>query len=509
MESLIILMAMEKIVRDFKLEDVAYAANMIKESMHFDTYIKDEERMNAFCFFYVYSNLMESTEAHTYEIDGVCRGFIFANHFGDKPMFDENTLKDLMKSHEEKFKSVDEMPYVKKYHAHLEALEKYITEPQKGQITLFGVEKSFQRQGIGTELLRHLSSKHNHERYMVMTDSDCNFAFYEKNHFELVVQGDVELETEVMTKTLTTYVYSRTLFYKNEKHEEDYLVRANANEEIIAWAITSKNLVEHARQIHNLSPICTAALGRSMSAALMMGNNLKNEQDVLTLQFNGNGPMRGLVVSANNKGEVKGYTKETDIILPPNAAQHLNVGGAIGEGTLTVIRDYGLKDPYVSTTQLQTGEIAEDLTYYFASSEQTPSVVALGVLMNKDVTVRRAGGIIVQLMPYCPEASIARLERNLRKLYALTDLLEEGMTPEDMLQFILEGFDVNITEKKPVKFQCNCGRERSEQVLISIGKKELTKLRDEDHEITLNCQFCGSAYHFDEKDIDELINQID
>ncbi|MCQ2772146.1 MAG: Hsp33 family molecular chaperone HslO [Bacilli bacterium] len=312
-----------------------------------------------------------------------------------------------------------------------------------------------------------------------------------------------------MTKTLSTYVYSRTLFYKDNVQPNDYLVRANANEEIIAWAITSRNLVEHARQIHNLSPICTAALGRSMSAALMMGNNLKNEQDVLTLQFNGNGPMRGLVVSSNNKGEVKGYTKVTDVIMPPNAARHLNVGGAIGEGTLTVIRDYGLKDPYVSTIELQTGEIAEDLTYYFASSEQTPSVVALGVLMNKDVTVKRAGGLIVQLLPNCPEESITKLERNLRKLYALTDLLDEGMTPEDMLTFVLEGFDVNITEKMPVQFKCNCSKERSEQVLISIGKKELEKLRDEDHKISLNCQFCGSHYDFDENDINELISQID
>lgn len=494
-------------IRAFELNDFEEAARIIRDGMCFETYLKDDNVIEAFCHHYIAGYLKEATEAYSYVINGKLIGFIITKNTDDKLAYSSTKIDELNQPYFIELSKHTMLPYVDKYHKHIDELSKYIPAG-KGEILLFAVDKPFKRQGIGTELFRELSKHHRLERYSVVTDSDCDFQFYEKHHFELCAQGDVDLDTEIMSKHLVTFAFSRTLFYSDERHDEDYLIRANANEEILAWAITSRNLVDHARAIHNLSPICTAALGRSMSAALMMGNNLKSETDTITLQINGDGQMRGLVVTANNKGEVKGYTKATDIILPPNAAQHLNVGGAIGNGTLTVIRDYGLKDPYVSTVGLQTGEIAEDLAYYFASSEQTPSVVALGVLMKKDATVDKAGGILLQLMPNCPEESISRLERNLRKMYALTDLLGEGMTPEDMLEFFLEGFDVKFTEKKAVKFQCNCSKERSERVLISIGKKELEKLRDEDHEITINCQFCGSSYHFDEDEINELINSI-
>lgn len=496
-------------IRAFQLSDLEAASSIIEEGMCFETYIKDPQVIKAFTRVYVADSLKEATEAFSYVINGEVVGFLITNHEKDKLLFSKTQIEELVKQDVAKCGYLFNAPYVEKYHKHIDELSKYIPEGQKGSILLFAVKKSLKRQGFGTALFRELSKKHRLERYSVITDSDCDFQFYEKHHFELCAQGDVDLDTEVGPKHLETFAFSRTLFFSDSVCDEDYLIRANANEQILAWAISSRNLVDHAREIHNLSPICTAALGRSMSAALMMGNNLKNENDTVTLQINGTGPMKGLVVTANNKGEVRGYTKVTDIILPPNAAQHLNVGGAIGNGTLTVIRDYGLKDPYVSTIGLQTGEIAEDLTYYFASSEQTPSVVALGVLMKKDATVDKAGGIILQLMPNCPEESISRLERNLRKMYALTDLLAEGMTPEDMLEFILEGFTVNFTEKHSVRFQCNCSRERSEGVLISLGKKELSRLRDEDHEITLNCQFCGTGYHFNENDLNKIIDSLE
>lgn len=496
-------------IRPFELSDFEEASRIIKEGMCFETYLKDENVINAFCHVYIANYLKEATEAFSYVINGKLIGFLITKHVDGKLMFSKTKVDEISQSYFIEFSKHTMLPYVEKYQKHIEELSKYIPAGQKGEILLFAVDKPFKRQGIGTDLLRYLSKNHRLERYSVVTDSDCDFQFYEKHHFELCAQGDVDLDTEVMSKHLVTFAFSRTLFYSDKENNEDYLIRANANEQILAWAISSRNLVDHAREIHNLSPICTAALGRSMSAALMMGNNLKSDTDTITLQINGDGQMRGLVVTANNKGEVKGYTKATDIILPPNAAQHLNVGGAIGNGTLTVIRDYGLKDPYVSTVGLQTGEIAEDLAYYFASSEQTPSVVALGVLMKKDATVDKAGGILLQLMPNCPEESISKLERNLRKMYALTDLLGEGMTPEDMLEFILEGFDVKFTEKKDVKFHCNCSKERTERVLISIGKKELERLRDEDHEATLNCQFCSSAYHFSEEDLTKLIDSLE
>ena len=495
-------------IRAFELKDFEEASRIIKDDMHFDTYLKDGEIVDAFCHVNLANNLKEATEAYSYILNGKLVGFLITKNVDGKLMYSTTEVDELSKPYFLKLGQHLLTPFVEKYQNHIKEMKKYLPEGQKGEIILFAIDKNFKRHGFGTDLLRELSKNHRLERYYVITDSDCNYQFYEKHHFELCAQGDIDLETEVAPKHLVTFVYSRTLFYSDKPIEDDYLVRANANEQILAWAISSRNLVDHAREIHNLSPICTAALGRSMSAALMMGNNLKNENDTITLQFNGDGPMRGLVVTANNKGEVKGYAKATDVILPPNAAQHLNVGGAIGSGTLTVIRDYGLKDPYVSTVALQTGEIAEDLAFYFASSEQTPSVVALGVLMKKDATVDKAGGIILQLMPNCPEESISKLERNLKKMYALTDLLKEGMSPEDMLDFVLEGFDVKITEKKPVKFQCNCSKERTERVLISIGKKELQKLKDEDHGVTLNCQFCNSAYHFTEEELANLIDSM-
>lgn len=280
------------------------------------------------------------------------------------------------------------------------------------------------------------------------------------------------------------------------------LVRAiAANAQIRAFACNTREMAEDARRAHNTSPVVTAALGRLLSAGAMMGSMLKGDKDLLTLQVKGDGPMRGLTVTADAKGCVKGYPIVPDVIVPANALGKLDVGGAIGKGTLSVIKDMGLKEPYVGQTQLQTGEIAEDLTYYFAASEQVPSAVGLGVLMNKDNTVRQAGGFIIQLMPFAEEGVIARLEENLAKVASVTALLEEGNSPTGMLQILLDGMDPEITDTSEVFFRCNCSKERIERVLISLGKEELSDMIQEGETIEVNCQFCNKSYSFT---VDEL-----
>ena len=277
----------------------------------------------------------------------------------------------------------------------------------------------------------------------------------------------------------------------------DYLVRATAaGAQIRAFACTTKGVVEAARQAHDTSPVVTAALGRLLSAGAMMGSMQKGEEDLLTLQIKGDGPMQGLLVTADSKGGVKGYANVPDVILPANALGKLDVAGAVGHGTLSVIRDMGLKEPYVGQTLLQTGEIAEDLTYYFASSEQVPSSVGLGVLMERDNTVRQAGGFIVQLMPFAEDGAIDRLERNLSGITSVTAMLDAGDTPEQMLGRILEGLDCQVTDTCPVAFSCNCSKERIEKVLISLGKKEIQDMIHEGREVEVNCHFCNTHHRF-------------
>ena len=277
----------------------------------------------------------------------------------------------------------------------------------------------------------------------------------------------------------------------------DYMVRATAaNAQIRAFAITSRETVEHARAAHDLSPVVTAALGRLMTGGVMMGSMLKGEKDMLTLQISGAGPVRGMTVTADSQGNVKGYADNPQAMMPPNSVGKLDVGGVIGAGVLTVIKDMGLKEPYSSTIELTTGEIGDDLTYYFAASEQIPSSVALGVLMEKNNTVRQAGGFIIQLMPFTSEEVIAKLEDKLTQVSPVTTLLEEGMTPEQILETVLGEFGLEITDQLPVKFYCNCSKERVEKVLVSLGKKELQSLIDEGKDVELNCHFCNTDYVF-------------
>lgn len=288
----------------------------------------------------------------------------------------------------------------------------------------------------------------------------------------------------------------------------DYIVRATAaNNQIRAFAATTRDLVEAARAAHNTSPVATAALGRLLTGGAMMGVMMKGEKDLLTLQIKAGGPLEGITVTADSKGNVKGYVGNPNVVIHANDKGKLDVAGAVGVGFMNVIKDMGLKEPYVGQTVLQTSEIAEDLTYYFATSEQVPSSVGLGVLMEKDNTVKQAGGFILQLMPFTDEAVISRLEENLKKITSVTALLEEGYTPQMLLEKLLEGFDMEINDTIPTQFYCNCSKERVERALISIGRKDIQEMIDEGKEIEMNCHFCNKNYTFTVEELKKILKE--
>ena len=288
----------------------------------------------------------------------------------------------------------------------------------------------------------------------------------------------------------------------------DYIVRATAaGSQIRAFAATTRDLVEHARAAHNTSPVATAALGRLLTAGSMMGVMMKGEKDLLTLQVKAGGPLEGITVTADSKGNVKGYVGNPNVILHANDKGKLDVAGAVGVGFMNVIKDMGLKEPYVGQTVLQTSEIAEDLTYYFATSEQVPSSVGLGVLMEKDNTVKQAGGFIIQLMPFTEEKVISQLEENLKNVTSVTTMLEEGHTPESLLETLLKGFDIEINETIPTQFYCNCDKDRVEKALIRVGRKELQEMIDEGKEIELNCHFCNRNYIFSVEELKSILKR--
>ncbi len=287
---------------------------------------------------------------------------------------------------------------------------------------------------------------------------------------------------------------------------KDYMVRATAgNAQIRAFAATTRDLSEYARKAHGLSPIAAAALGRLMTGTVMMGTMMDNDDDLITVKMDGDGPLRGVLATSDNKGRVKGYVNNPLVIMEPNSSGHLNVGGAIGEGTLTVIRDMGMKEPYVGQVPLYSGEVAEDLTYYFTKSEQTPSSVGLGVLVEREsLSVIAAGGFIIQLLPFADESTIKHLEENLQKFSSVTDILKAGKTPEELLNIVLDGFDIEITDTIDLDFYCNCDKDRVERALMLIGQAELDDMIAEGKEIELCCQFCNKAYKFSIPELKEI-----
>lgn len=288
----------------------------------------------------------------------------------------------------------------------------------------------------------------------------------------------------------------------------DYIVRATAgNGSIRAFAATTRDLVQHAREIHHTSPVASAALGRMLTAAAMMGSMLKGDKDLLTLQVRGEGPLQGIVVTSDSKSQVKGYVFNPNVEIPDLIPGKLNVSGAIGAGYLSVIKDIGMREPYAGKIELVTGEIAEDLTYYFAQSEQTPSAIGLGVLVETDTSIRRAGGFIIQLLPDATDEMIDKLEKKLATIPYVSDLLDMGRTPEDILEMILGDFDLNILDTIPTTFYCNCSREKVEKALISIGKDELEKIIKEDKKANLHCHFCSKEYDFNEEQLVTLLEE--
>lgn len=288
---------------------------------------------------------------------------------------------------------------------------------------------------------------------------------------------------------------------------KDYIVRATAaNGQVRAFAAITRETVEEARQHHGTSPVATAALGRLLTAGTMMGSMMKNETDMLTLQVRGDGPIGGITVTADSKGDVKGYVENPDVMLPPKNGK-LDVGGAVGIGLLQVIKDMGLKEPYSGQTILVSSEIAEDLTYYFANSEQVPSSVGLGVLMEKDNTVKTAGGFIIQMMPFAEDATISRIEENLKLVTSVTELLDKGYTPEQLLEELLGNVGLEITDTMPTRFYCNCSKERVEQAVASVGKKDIQEMINDGKPIEVKCHFCNTAYHYSVEELKNILKR--
>lgn len=289
---------------------------------------------------------------------------------------------------------------------------------------------------------------------------------------------------------------------------KDYMVRATAAKgQIRAFAVQGREMVEEARRRHDTSPVVTAALGRLLEAGAMMGMMMKGEKDLLTLQIDCSGPVKGLTVTADSHGKVKGFAKVPQVMLPPNKMGKLDVGGALDLGILSVIKDLGLKEPYVGQTELKTGEIGDDLTYYFANSEQTPSSVGLGVLMERDNTVKQAGGFIIQLMPFAQEELIDKLEKKLQEMESVTAYLDRGLGAQELLEELLGEFGLEILERMDVEFSCNCSKERVEKAIISIGRKELNEMVQEGKPIEVKCHFCNEAYEFTVEDLKEIIRK--
>ena len=278
---------------------------------------------------------------------------------------------------------------------------------------------------------------------------------------------------------------------------QDYIVRATAaQQQLRVFAITSRDLVEQGRKIHNTSPVATAALGRLLTAGAMMGSMMKGNKDVLTLQIECGGPIGGVTVTADANANVKGYVNQPNVIIPANKDGKLDVSGAIGPGFLNVIRDIGMKEPYNGQVHLVSGEIAEDLTYYYATSEQIPSSVGLGVLLDKENFVKQAGGFIIQVMPFAEDEVIDKVEESLKHIHSVTSLLEQGMTPEDMLHHLLGDLDLEILDRMSAQYACNCSKERVAKAIASIGRADLEDMIQAGETIETNCQFCGSHYYF-------------
>lgn len=288
---------------------------------------------------------------------------------------------------------------------------------------------------------------------------------------------------------------------------KDYIVRASlANDSVRAFAISSTHLVAEARERHRTLPVVTAALGRLLSAGAIMGSMMKGDKDIVTISLKGDGPAGYITVTADSHGHVKGFPGNPNVDIPRKYAGKLDVGTAVGRGLLTVSYDLGLKEPYSGQVEIQTGEVAEDLAYYFTVSEQLPSAVGLGVMVDTDSSVKHAGGFIVQLLPDAPEDVIELMEKKLANLEPVTTMMEQGMTPEEMLLHIFEGVDIEFTERHDVKFYCDCSKEKVKRALAAISDKDLQDIVNDDEDIEVKCFFCNTAYKFSIADIKDILS---
>ena len=287
---------------------------------------------------------------------------------------------------------------------------------------------------------------------------------------------------------------------------KDTIIRGMAaDNQVRFFCAYTKELVETGRVLHNTSPVATAALGRLLTAGAIMGSMCKNDSDVLTLQIQCSGPIGGLTVTANAKADVKGYVNTPNVLLPPSDKGKLDVGKALDLGVLSVIKDIGLKEPYIGQSNLVSGEIAEDLTYYFATSEQIPTSVALGVLMEKNNTVKHAGGFIIQMLPFAEESLISDLEERLKDFSSITSLMEQGMTPTDMINKLFKGYDITMNNSITPNYHCDCSKERVEKAIMSISRKDIEEMIADNEPIEVNCQFCNKHYIFTPDDLKKMI----
>ncbi len=283
---------------------------------------------------------------------------------------------------------------------------------------------------------------------------------------------------------------------------KDYIVRGiAANGTVRAFAVNTREMAAHAAEIHQTYPVVTAALGRLLSAGAMMGSMMKGDKDIITLTIKGDGPIGSITVTADSHGNVKGFPGNPAVDIPVKYPGKLDVGGAIGHGTLTVVMDLGLAEPYNGMIELQTGEIGDDLAYYFTVSEQTPSAVGLGVMVDTDCSVKHSGGFIVQMMPDVQDETISAIESKLAGISSVTDMFEQGMTAEDILHTILGDLNFEITDKSPVQFHCNCSKEKVSSALATLRKEDLQEIIADGKDVEVKCYFCNKAYNFN---VDEL-----
>lgn len=290
--------------------------------------------------------------------------------------------------------------------------------------------------------------------------------------------------------------------------KRDHVVRATAaNGTIRAFAVYSRGLVEDARRMHELSRTATAALGRTLTAAVMMGTMMKGDKDALSIVFNGDGSLGNITVTAKSDGSVKGYVGNPQASLPSKVGEKLRVGEVVGKGTLRIIYDLAMREPYSGVVEIQSGEIADDIAYYLTSSDQIPSAVSLGVLLNEDSTVREAGGFIVQLMDGATDETAALLEERVAALPSMTTMLTEGETPESILERLLGDMDLQVLEDKPVEFRCDCTRERTLKLLSLVSADELQDMVDEGENVEMVCAFCNSKYQYSPDEIAALIEE--